>query len=420
MNSEERLIQALDLEEPDRVPLFELGINPHPLLKIITFWKFIPRKLKKIIKKSGFYWEYIDVVRDNFGMGKNFRSLLRNPFMMKNTSKLLFSIPINWKQNYQKLIMYYLPIKLLTNYDGIGFPVFPSAKVIGKKDQFMILESGMGVDIDPETANIRWRSVAYPPKENENISLKQLDFVRNTIEIENFDWEFSIKSYKKIKSINLCKPITCLGFWEIWDSLYGVNNLTKFYYEISKEFRKKKGPILELWDKMDKFFMEIINRFSEIGVKIIGLLDDLVYDEGPFVNPQYYKQFLYPHYKKIIDHAHRRNMRIFFHTDGKLDLVINDLINLGFDGLQSIQADVNNFKEIKQKYGDKICLIGGISSKRLETAGINDIYTETKIKTNIGKINGGYIAGSDNMIHDGVKIENLFAMLKAVKKYGKY
>jgi uroporphyrinogen-III decarboxylase len=247
-----------------------------------------------------------------------------------------------------------------------------------------------------------------------------LKFLSRAIEIENFDWEFSIKSYKGVSNINICKPITCLGFWEIWDSLYGVDNLSKFYYETSREFRKKKGPILDFWDKLEIFFIEIVKRFSEIGVKIIGLLDDLVYDEGPFVNPEFYRKFLFPHYKNVINEAHKRGMKVFFHTDGKLDSIIEDLIKIKFDGLQSIQAEVNNFNEIKEKYGHKICLMGGISSKNLELSNKNEIYTETKRKVLIGKEGGGYIAGSDNMIHDGVRIDNFYAMLDAVKKFGKY
>ena len=33
---------------------------------------------------------------------------------------------------------------------------------------------------------------------------------------------------------------------------------------------------------------------------------------------------------------------------------------------------------------------------------------------------GGYIFSSSNSIHDGVKLENLYAMLDTVKSYGKY
>ncbi|MBD3230594.1 MAG: hypothetical protein GF329_20615 [Candidatus Lokiarchaeota archaeon] len=420
MDHEERLLTALDLDEPDRVPLFELGVNPFPLVKITTFWKYIPKKIKKIIRNIQFYPEYIDVVRENFGMDSNVRNLLRKPLFMDYTSKFLFSIPTNWKENYYKLLMYYVPVKLFTNYDGIGFPVFPSTKIIAKKDKLLVLESGMTVDIDPRTANIRWRSVIYPLKEDETISHRQVKFISRIIDIEQFDWEFSIRSFKKVSSINICKPITCLGYWEIWDSLYGVSEISKYFYQISKEFRKGKGPILQLWDKMDEFFVEIVKRFSEIGVKIIGLLDDLVYDEGPFVNPKYYKKYLYPHYKKVINAAHKNGMKIFLHTDGKLDSIIEDLIRIGFDGLQSIQAEVNDFNDIKERYGDKICLIGGISSKNLELANKNEIYTETRKKVLLGKEGGGYIAGSDNMIHDGVKIDNLYAMLYAAKEFGKY
>ncbi|MHA1229024.1 MAG: uroporphyrinogen decarboxylase family protein [Candidatus Helarchaeota archaeon] len=417
MNSEERILAALNLEMLDRVPLFELGVNPHPLLKLITFWKYIPNSIKHLVRRSGIYHEYIDVLRDEFGMGKNYRVLFRRPLMMKRTSRILFTLPTNWKINYQKLIMYYFPIKILTKYDGIGYPIFPSTKVIGRKGGYLVIESGMTVDIDPRTANIRWRSVAFPPND-ENISNKQLQYIYKAL--DNFDWEFGIKTYKKLRKLGLCMPITFLGIWEIWDSLYGVDHLSKFYYEISREFRKKKGPILDLWDRLENFFIEALERYSEIGVRIAGILDDLVYDEGTFVNPKFYREFLYPHYKNIINKAHKLGMKIFIHTDGKLEPVIKDLIDLGFDGIQSIQADVNNFKNIKENFGDKICLIGGISSKRLELASPNEVYTEAKLKTIIGKINGGYIAGSDNVIHDGVKMENWHAMVNAVLKYGKY
>jgi hypothetical protein len=404
-----RILDALSLNVPDKLPSFEMGINPHPLLKLTIGWKNIPKKLKSLIRKTKFYPEYIDVVRENFKMGSKYRKMWRKPLFMKKTADLLFSVPTNWKDNYQKMIMYYVPVSVFTDYDGLGYPLFPSTKIVGRKDGLLVTESGMAVDIDPRTANIRWRSVPYEAK-------KQAKFVESAI--KNFDWDYGIKTYKKLKNVKICKPLTALGYWEIWDSLYGVMNLTKFYIEIQREFRKGYGFILDLWDSLDGFFFDAIKRYSRIGSKIIGILDDLVYDEGPFVNPKYYKKYLYPHYKRVVDEAHRRGMKVFFHTDGKLDSVIEDIIDCGFDGLQSIQADINNFDYIKKNYGDKICLIGGISSKNLDLKSKNEIYTETKRKVLIGKKNGGYIAGSDNMIHDSVKIDNMFAMLEAIKKYG--
>ena len=57
--------------------------------------------------------------------------------------------------------------------------------------------SGMGVDFDPTTANIRWASVAYPCKSNETINMKQYRFVENAL--ENFDWDFTFNTYKKLR-----------------------------------------------------------------------------------------------------------------------------------------------------------------------------------------------------------------------------
>ena len=33
---------------------------------------------------------------------------------------------------------------------------------------------------------------------------------------------------------------------------------------------------------------------------------------------------------------------------------------------------------------------------------------------------GGYILGSDHSLHDGIPVENIYAMVETVKKYGEY
>jgi len=77
--------------------------------------------------------------------------------------------------------------------------------------------------------------------------------------------------------------------------------------------------------------------------------------------------------------------------------------------------------EVKRKYGDRICLWGNIDfSYTLSMKSEEDVIREVKECINAAAPGGGFILSSSNTYATGVKIENFLAMIKAGKKYGKY
>jgi uroporphyrinogen-III decarboxylase len=110
-----------------------------------------------------------------------------------------------------------------------------------------------------------------------------------------------------------------------------------------------------------------------------------------------------------------------FHSDGNLMPILDDLLTLGMNGLHPIQPAAMNIKEVKAKYGQKVCILGNIDLDYTLTLGTPDeVDKEVKERIAAAGPGGGYVVTSANSLTDYCKTENVWAMAKAVKKYGKY
>jgi len=110
------------------------------------------------------------------------------------------------------------------------------------------------------------------------------------------------------------------------------------------------------------------------------------------------------------------------HTDGNIMPIIDLIIDTGIQGLHPIDPVAGmDLGEVKQKYGDRICLMGNVNCTYTLTRGtLEEVREEVKRCVKQAAPGGGYILMSSNSIHSAVKPENYVEMVNAVRKYGKY
>ena len=93
-------------------------------------------------------------------------------------------------------------------------------------------------------------------------------------------------------------------------------------------------------------------------------------------------------------------------------------IEIGLDCYQTVQPEIYDLKEIKRKYGDRLCFWGAISTQKalpnLNAAQIKAIIDETVSVMSVG---GGYILAPTHAIPKDVPPENVIAMLEHFKKF---
>ena len=102
-----------------------------------------------------------------------------------------------------------------------------------------------------------------------------------------------------------------------------------------------------------------------------------------------------------------------FHSDGYLMEIMPDLMETGIDGLNPIEVCAGmSIKEVKDLYGDKIFIAGGIDVSQLLPFGTAEEVREAceQAIRDTGGI--GFLMGSSTELHNAVPLENFHAMVE--------
>jgi len=157
-----------------------------------------------------------------------------------------------------------------------------------------------------------------------------------------------------------------------------------------------------------------VERLIEIGFDVVWTFDDVAYNDGPMFSPTFYREFVLP---KIKVAAESITVPWISHSDGDMNPILDDWLQLGMNAIHPIQPDVMDIFQLKKDYGDRICLIGNIDMSKLTFGTPEEVDAEVKEKIESLSPGGGYIISSSNSISDYLDTENVRAMLNAIRKY---
>ena len=178
-----------------------------------------------------------------------------------------------------------------------------------------------------------------------------------------------------------------------------------------------RGLVEDMFDLYAGWYERAVRNLCRLGFDFLWFGDDIAYKSAPFVSPRLFRTLFMPRYRRV---AAQCSLPWVFHSDGNLLPILDDLLDLGLCGLHPLEPEAMGIGEVKRRYGDRICLVGGISVDTLSrgSPGQVDDLVRTIIHTS-GR-GGGYIAGSSNSITWYCRPENVAAMRDAIAHYGQY
>lgn len=177
--------------------------------------------------------------------------------------------------------------------------------------------------------------------------------------------------------------------------------------------------IAAISNKVIEYEIEKAKLFIDAGADGILVADDIAFNTGVFLPPRTMEKLAYPYYEKIIKEIKAyKDVPVFFHSDGDLNAVMPILAELGFDGLQSLQPTANmDIAEIKQRYGDKLCLWGNIDLNYVMTfAPAEEVKQVVRDTIRVASRNGGFILSTCNIMVECIPPENVLAMMDAAEE----
>lgn len=160
--------------------------------------------------------------------------------------------------------------------------------------------------------------------------------------------------------------------------------------------------------------------FLDKGADAILIADDMAFNSGVFLPPYVMEENVYPFYKQMVREIKAyKNVPVFLHSDGNLNSVMDELVKCGFDGIQSLQPSAGmDIREIKEKYGDRLCLWGNIDLDHIMCFGTEEEVKEDVRRTiEISSPGGGFILSTCNTMVDIIPPKNIFAMIEEAEKH---
>lgn len=182
----------------------------------------------------------------------------------------------------------------------------------------------------------------------------------------------------------------------------------------------RPGLMRRLYERYTDQVIDRLRTCAELGADILGLGGDLADDQGPFISPAHYREFVLPGVQRQAEAVHSLGRWATNTSDGNLWALLDDfLVATGVDGYGEIDyAAGMDLGALKERYGDRICFIGNLDIRFVLTRGtLRECREHTVECLRKGWGSGGHILMTSNVVHEGVLLENYLACLEAYRDY---
>ena len=165
-----------------------------------------------------------------------------------------------------------------------------------------------------------------------------------------------------------------------------------------------------------------VHETADASLSPVALVySDIAYTDQLLFSPEFLRREFFPRVKKLVDAWHEHDIKVIYHSDGNLWLVLDDFRQCGIEGINPLEPLAKMYAgDIRKTYPEWI-LMGGIDVSQLLPFG-SEAAVRAAVRKTIDEAgaNGRYWLGSSTEIHPGAKLENVLAMWDEVERYGYY
>ncbi len=157
-------------------------------------------------------------------------------------------------------------------------------------------------------------------------------------------------------------------------------------------------------------------QFARAGVDILITGDDVAGQQGLLMRPETWREFLKPRLAATVRIVKETNpdCSVFYHSDGNVEPLIPDLIEIGIDILNPVQPECMDPASIKRRYGDRLSFWGTVSVQRTMPFGSpNEVRAEVRARIRDVGRGGGLILAPAHVLGPEVPWENIVAFFEA-------
>ena len=155
----------------------------------------------------------------------------------------------------------------------------------------------------------------------------------------------------------------------------------------------------------------VARKQLDAGVDFIIQNTDFGFNDGPFISPAHFSEFVTPYMTETVGYMHDLGLKVLLHSDGNLNEILDQIHSTEVDGYQSVDPQGQmDIKAVREKYPDWI-LMGNVNCSMLQDTNEDDIRESVRYCMKHGGMGKPYIFSTSNCIFEGMPVESYDIML---------
>ncbi len=209
----------------------------------------------------------------------------------------------------------------------------------------------------------------------------------------------------------------------IFEQSWYLRGLTEFFLDLvdNKEFAHAlMSRITEIRKQNAECFLREVGDYLDV----FQLADDLAMQNGPYMSPDLYREMIKPYQTDLFQFVKSlTSAKIYYHSCGSITRLLDDLIEVGVEILNPVQVTAEDMAtdQLKQRFGKNLSFWGAIDTTAILPNGTaDDVRKEVKRIIHDLAPGGGFVLSSVHNLQPDIPPENILAMYEAASRYGKY
>ena len=371
MNSTQRILAVLNFQQPDQMPLMDMG-----------YWNETMDRWGQ----EGLPERVLHVPDGDYVPGVDLRTYWGGDY--ENRMRIL------QLENYFNIEHWLVPARL-----PILETIFPffEVEVLEDRGDKVIVRDGLGiVQEKPKQGTAFPHFIEFPVKTREDYERLRPRLDPDTVGRYCRGWDIWAR-----RLLDQGKPLSIWfrGFFGLPRDLMGLENLCMAYYldpDLVQTIVEDRCQFIK------RLFTRVLERFH---INCVLIWEDMAYNHGSMISPETFRRFMLPYYQEVNDFFHSKGVdRVLVDCDGNILELCSLFIEGHADGVYPLEiAAGSDPMMLRERYPDFV-LMGGVD-KRALAAGPEAIDRELeRLMPAIER--GGYLLLIDHLVPPDVSLDN--------------
>jgi uroporphyrinogen decarboxylase len=202
------------------------------------------------------------------------------------------------------------------------------------------------------------------------------------------------------------------GWITFFEQLQQLRGMENFLVDLALA----PAALERLMDRMLEFDLAWVDRWTKLGYEGIHFADDWGGQESLLIDPAAWRRLFKPRYRELFKRVKDAGMDVWFHSDGRINEIMGDLVEIGVDVL-NCQIAVIGHDWLTRNFRGKVAFRTDIDRQWVMPFGTPAMVREEVQRTleACGTPSGGVIACGE--IGPDVPLENIRAMYGAFREF---